>query len=187
MRMFVALVPPPAVVAHLEEFLAVRREAAAFRWTSDDQLHVTLAFAESVPEHRLDELEEHLAHAAGRRSAFGLRIAGGGAFPHADRARVLFAALDTDEPAATELDRLAASCRSALNRAGARVDGKRFHPHVTLARLGRPDNVTGWVRLLDAYAGPAWVVDEVSLIASHLGEGPHRRPRHEVVGTYGLG
>ena len=67
-----------------------------------------------------------------------------------------------------------------------RVDGQRFHPHLTLGRLGHPDNVTSWVRLLDAYHGPEWLVDEVALVASHLGEGPRRRPRHEVVATYPL-
>ena len=74
-----------------------------------------------------------------------------------------------------------------MSAAGARVDGQRFRPHLTLGRLGRPANVTPWVRLLDAYDGPAWGVDELALIASHLGEGPRRRPRHEVVGTYALG
>ena len=66
------------------------------------------------------------------------------------------------------------------------MDGKRFRPHLTLARLGHPDNVTSWVRLLEAYSGPAWLVEEIALVASHLGEGPRRRPRHEVVGTYQL-
>jgi RNA 2',3'-cyclic 3'-phosphodiesterase len=37
------------------------------------------------------------------------------------------------------------------------------------------------VRLLDGYAGPPWTADRVVLVASHLGEGPRRRPRHEVV------
>jgi 2'-5' RNA ligase len=74
-----------------------------------------------------------------------------------------------------------------MSRAGARVDGQQFHPHLTLGRLGRPANVTSWVRLLDAYEGPRWQVDEVALVASYLGEGARRRPRHEVVGTYALG
>ena len=58
---------------------------------------------------------------------------------------------------------------------------------LTLGRLGRPDNVTSWVRLLDAYDGPAWAVDEIHLVASHLGEGPRKRPRYEVLETFGLG
>ncbi|RYB94210.1 RNA 2',3'-cyclic phosphodiesterase [Nocardioides oleivorans] len=186
-RMFVAVVPPPEVVEHLEEFLSVRREAAAFRWSDPAQWHVTLAFAEDVADRSLDDLDDRLTAVAGRRTAFGVRVAGGGAFPDPDRARVLFARLDATDEAAATLDALSTGCRQAVSASGARVDGQRFRPHLTLGRLGRPDNVTSWVRLLDAYDGPAWVVDEVALVASHLGEGPRRRPRHEVMGTYSLG
>ncbi len=184
-RMFVAVVPPEEVVEDLDAFLSARREAASFRWSAAEQWHVTLAFAESVPERALDGLDELLALAAGRRTSFAMRVAGGGAFPHPDAARVLWAGLAVDDGAS--LDGLAASCRAAMSRAGARVDGQRFHPHLTLGRLGRPANVTSWVRLLDAYDGPTWQVDEVALVASYLGEGARRRPRHEVVGTYALG
>lgn len=185
MRAFVAVVPPPEVVTHLDDFLSVRREAASFRWSDAEQWHVTLAFAADLPERSVEELHDLLSEVAERQERFGLRITGGGAFPHPDGARVLYAALEPDDGAS--LDRLAAGCRTALSRAGARVDGQRFRPHVTLARLGRPANVTSWVRLLDAYDGPRWVVGEVALVVSHLGEGPRRRPRHEVVATYDLG
>ena len=184
MRAFVAVVPPPEVVEHLDAFLSVRRDAAAWSWSGDEQWHVTLAFTGSLPDHALDELDDLLTAAAARRTAFGMRVTGGGAFPHPDGARVLWAGLEVDDVAG--LDRLAESCRSAVSRAGARVDGQRFRPHLTLARLGRPANVTSWVRLLDGYAGPRWEVGEVALVSSHLGEGPRRRPRHEVVATYAL-
>ena len=185
--MFVAVVPPPEAVAHLDDFLAVRREAAAFRWSDPEQWHLTLAFAADVPDRSLDDLDERLARLAGRRTPLELRVAGGGAFPHPDRARVLYARLGASDEVAAGLGLLAAGCRAAMSRAGARVDGQRFRPHLTLGRLGRPDNVTSWVRLLDAYEGPPWVAGEIALVASHLGEGPRRRPRHEVVGTYALG
>jgi 2'-5' RNA ligase len=185
MRAFVALVPPAGVVQHLEDFLSVRHAAAPFRWSDVDQWHVTLAFSAALPERSLDELDDLLSAAVARHDAFGMRVSGGGAFPHPDGARVLWAALEPDDGAG--MDRLSAACRAALSRAGGRVDGQRFRPHVTLARLARPANVTSWVRLLDAYEGPRWEVGEVALVASHLGEGPRRRPRHEVVATYGLG
>ena len=184
--MFVAAVPPEEAVSHLDEFLSVRREAAAFRWTVPEQWHLTLAFAEDVPDRSLDDVSERLARAAGRRRAVRVRLAGGGAFPHPDRAKVLLARVDTDAEGLAEIEHLAAGCRTALARAGARVDGQRFRPHLTLARLGNPDNVTSWVRVLDAYEGPAWELDEVALVASYLGEGPRKRPRHEVVETHHL-
>jgi len=187
MRMFVALVPPAAVVEDLDGFLAVRRDAAAFRWSPAEHLHVTLAFLERVADRQLDELVERLTRAGRRRTAFPVRIAGGGAFPDAARARVLWAGLDLDQRARTELDRTATGARAAAARAGIRVDGQRFRPHVTLARLGRPEEVSDWVRLLDSYTGPAWTVDELALVASYLGEGPRGRPRHEVVETFPFG
>ena len=184
MRAFVAVVPPVEVAEHLDEFLSVRREAAPFRWSDPGQWHVTLAFAADLPERSLDLVDDLLSQAVSRHARFEIRLTGGGAFPHPDGARVRYASLEAD---AAPLDPLAGACRSAMSRAGGRVDGQRFRPHVTLARLGRPANVTAWVRLLDAYDGPRWGVDEVALVASHLGEGPRRRPRHEVLGTYELG
>lgn len=182
--MFVAVVPPDEVIEDLEEFLAPRREAAAYRWTPAEQWHVTLAFAEHVPERAYDEMVDRLHTATAKRSPVPMRLGGGGAFPDPARARVLFAALDTD---VDELERTAVGARNAMSTAGVRVDGQRFRPHVTLARMNRAVEATRWVRVLDAYRGPGWTVDEIALFASHLGEGPRGRPRHEVVGTFSLG
>ena len=185
--MFVAVRPPEAALDHLDAFLEVRRDAAPFRWSLPEHLHVTLAFLESVGDRHLDDLVERLGHAAARRTPVPVRIAGGGGFPDAGRARVLWAGLDVDPAGEAELDRLATGARHAAVAAGTTVDGRRFRPHLTVARLGRPGEVTRWVRLLDAYAGPPWTADTVALVASHLGEGPHRRPRHEVVAELPVG
>jgi 2'-5' RNA ligase len=186
MRLFVALIPPEEALADLDDFLEVRREAGPFRWTQADQIHLTLAFLAEVPERCLDELAERLGRAAGRRTAFEARIAGGGAFPNAGHAKVLWAGLDLDEPGHTEAARLATGARAAAGKSGIAVEGQRFRPHLTVARLGRPQDVTKWVRLLDAYRGPAWTADTVSLVCSHLGEGPRKRPRHEVIGEFAM-
>ncbi|MQW77641.1 RNA 2',3'-cyclic phosphodiesterase [Nocardioides sp. dk4132] len=181
MRMFAAVVPPEEVVADLDAFLDVRRAAGPFRWAPAEQLHVTVAFYADVPERALDDLVERLGRAAAKRTPFTTAITGGGAFPHVAGARVIWAGLDLDEEGRTELDRLATGARAAANRAGVAVDGQRFRPHVTLARLRHPDDVSDWVRLLDTYGGPAWTVDRLRLIASHLGEGPRGRPRYELI------
>jgi 2'-5' RNA ligase len=187
MRLFAAIVPPDEVLEDLEEFLAPRREAAEFRWTLPEQWHLTLAFMPAVTDRHLDELVERLTRAGRRRTPFGLRVAGGGAFPNAGRARVLWAGLGTDDHGGTELERLATGARAAATKAGAAAEGGRFKAHLTLARLGRPAEVGDWVRLLDGYDGPAWTVEEFTLVASYLGEGPRKRPRHEVVTVFPLG
>lgn len=175
MRAFVALTPSAEASGHLEEFLAVRRHAADFRWSDD--FHLTLAFFEQLPEHASDDLTDRLAEICARHRPWTARIAGGGAFPHPDRAKVLWAGLRADDP--DRLERLSSSCRHAGSAVGANVDGRRFTPHLTIARMVRPRQVSSWVRLLDAYAGPEFEVGSVSLFASHLGEGRGRRPRYE--------
>jgi 2'-5' RNA ligase len=187
MRLFVGVVPPAEVVEDLDAFLDVRREAGPFRWTLADQWHLTLSFMASVADRRYDELVERLHRAGRRRTPFELQLAGGGAFPNPARAKVLYADVRGDEHARTELDRLATGVRAACTKAGAAVDGQRFRAHLTLARTGRPQEVSNWVRLLDAYEGPTWTVEEFVLVESHLGEGPRKRPRYEVLETVALG
>lgn len=189
MRLFAALVPPDGVVDHLAEFLSPRQEAPeadAMRWTVPEQWHVTLAFMGDVAERHLDDLVERLGRAAARRPALELTVAGGGAFPNAARAKVLFAGVDAAGRDA-DLRHLAVGTRAAAAKAGADAEGGRFRPHVTLARIGRPVDVTRWLRVLEAYRGPSWRATEVSLVQSHLGEGPRRRPRYEVVDVFALG
>lgn len=186
MRMFVAIVPPDDVLEDLGEFLRPRQEAEqGFRWTAPDQWHVTLAFMPDVPDRALDDLVARLERAAARRTPFSLTVAGGGAFPNAGRAKVLFAGLEVGDE--EELRRLKTGARAAANKAGADAEGGHFHPHLTLARVRRPLDVTKWIRVLDAYRGPTWAAAEISLVASHLGEGPRKRPRYEVIESFRLG
>jgi 2'-5' RNA ligase len=183
--MFVAAYPPPEAVEDLEAFLEPRREAGEFRWTSPDQWHLTLAFMADVSDHALDDLIDRLETAARKREPLAASIAGGGAYPGVDFAKVLWAGLDVDD--AEELRRLAAGSRAAAAKAGSAPGGDRFRAHLTVARIGRPIDATKWVRLLDSYRGPQWTLDEVALVASHLGQGSRKRPRHVTVATFRLG
>ncbi|VXC33215.1 RNA 2',3'-cyclic phosphodiesterase [Nocardioides sp. AX2bis] len=190
MRVFAALVPPVAAREDLADFLAPRWEAGradGLRWSDPEQWHVTLAFAADVDDWRLEEVEERLAAAASRSAPMVGRVTGGGAFPDPVRAKVLWSgpALEGEGPEA--LERLAVGARTALATAGAEVDGARFRPHLTLARRNRPGRVDDWVRLLDGYRGPVGAYEHLTLVASHLGEGPRGRPRHEVLAELPLG
>ncbi len=180
-RMFVAVVPPDSVREDLEEFLDAR---PGLRWSHPGQWHVTLAFYESVPEHRIDELVERLETKAAKRHTFTTALAGAGTFPNPARASVLWLGLDGDT---AELTHLAESARAAGGKVGAPPDGKRFTPHLTVARLRPPIEATRWLRVLDSYRGPTWEVVDIELLASFLGEGPGGRPRYEVVARLPLG
>lgn len=183
-RMFVAVIPPDPVREDLEEVLSVRREAEGLRWTLPEHWHLTLAFLEHVPDRSYDDLIHRLTRAAAKRSGQQAAVVGGGAFPHPDRAKVLWAGVELEDPVG--LDQLATGCRAAASKAGIAVPGERFRPHLTLARTGRPISATRWIRVLEAYRGPAFRIEEIALVESHLGEGPRKRPRYEVLETFPL-
>jgi RNA 2',3'-cyclic 3'-phosphodiesterase len=182
--MFVAVIPPDEVLEDLETFVEPRRGSVPFRWTEPEQWHLTLAFARDVPDRVYDDLVDRLARAARKRSPIEARIAGGGAFPNIARAKIVYAGVDTDHE---ELRRMATGAKAAVTRSGAEVDGQRFTPHLTLARITHSVEASRFVQLLDAYDGPSWTVEEIALVASYLGEGPRNRARHEVVETFSLG
>ncbi len=182
--MFVAVIPPDEVLEDLEAFVAPRRGAVPFRWTDPEQWHLTLAFSRDVPDRAYDDLVDRLGRAARKRHPIEARIFGGGAFPNVGRAKIIYAGVETDRE---ELRRMATGARAAVAKAGAEVDGQHFTPHLTLARITRSVEASNIVRLLDAYAGRPWTIEEIALVASYLGEGPRNRARHEVVETFSLG
>lgn len=185
MRMFIALALPEPVKEDLSKFLEPRQEAGPdLRWTGPEQWHLTLAFLPDVTDRHSDELLERLSRATSRRTPLTLRLAGAGAFPHAGAAKAMWAGVEHD---GEELMRLAGGVRAAAAKSGINVGAGRFHPHLTLARLGPPADVTRWLRTLDGYAGPSWRADEVALIASYLGQGRDGRSRHEVEEIFPLG
>jgi 2'-5' RNA ligase len=184
MRIFAALVPPEEALDDLADFLEPRREAGPdLRWTDPTLWHVTLAFMAEVPERILDPLVEGLADAVVTRAPIPLQCRGGGAFPNPYDARVTWIGVDGSKEALGSLAALARAVRLVCNHVGASPQGGPFHPHLTVARSRRPFEATRWLRVLDEYAGPAWIADELTLFASHQGKG---RPHYESIAVVEL-
>jgi 2'-5' RNA ligase len=185
MRLFVALLPPQEALAELEAAVApLRPDWPALRWAGQDRWHVTLAFLGEVADTRLDGLRERLARAAGRHQDLRVRIGRGGAFPAAGRARVLCAHIEGEPQALAGLRVLAGSVAAGARRAGAPPpdEGRRYRPHVTLARSREPANLAPLLEALSGFGGSAWNATHVDLIRSETGP----RPRYQTIGSWPL-
>ena len=185
MRLFVALLPPQEVLAELEAAVAPLRPGwPGLRWAGPDRWHVTLAFLGEVGEPRLDGLRERLGRAAGRHEGVQVRIGRGGAFPSAAKARVLCAHIEGDSTALAGLRALAASVAAGARRAGAAPpdEGRRYRPHVTLARSRTSADLRPLVDALSGFSGSVWNPAHVELIRSQTGPQPH----YDSIGSWPL-
>lgn len=185
MRLFVALLPPTEALAELEAAVAPLRPGwPDLRWAGQDRWHVTLAFLGEVADTRLDGLRERLARAASRHEELRLWIGRCGAFPSPARARVLCAHVDGQPEALAGLRVLASSVAAGARRAGAPPpdEGRRYRPHVTLARSRQPANLAALTEALDGYRGFAWNATHIDLIRSQ----PGPRPRYQTIGSWPL-
>ncbi|GHC62338.1 RNA 2',3'-cyclic phosphodiesterase [Neogemmobacter tilapiae] len=168
MRCFLALPMPPEALRPLLQVQAMLDLPDDLTtWMPEESLHLTLAFLDEVDSGRLQAVHE--AMEALRLPAFDLTLSGldvfGGAKPHAVWAGVA-------ENAA--LVAMQAKVETAARRAGVTIPAKRFVPHVTLARLRRPnaDQARAIERTVVSHIGfrtAAWRVDGFALYQSWPG------------------
>jgi 2'-5' RNA ligase len=97
---------------------------------------------------------------------------------------VLWTGLHGDHRA---LAALAASVAAGARRAGAPPpdEGRRFRPHVTLARCREPTDVSALVAELSGYAGAPWTATDIQLIRSTPG-GVGAAPNYDTVSRWPL-
>ena len=135
----------------------------------------------------VEQLQPALAAVVSRHQRFGLAAQGVGAFPAIARPRVLWGGIAG--PDLPRLNALHAELGEALRTGGVRVEGERFHPHLTLGRVRRPlkaperDVLRDWSVRWGAASFGEVPVDQVRLMRSQLGGGP---PRYTTLTTFDL-
>ncbi|MBM3567142.1 MAG: RNA 2',3'-cyclic phosphodiesterase [Alphaproteobacteria bacterium] len=163
-RLFVALGLPEDVRRALA---ALGGGVPGARWVPAENHHVTLRFIGEVDGGLFRDIQDLLAGVRGARFELTLRGVDhfGGDQPRQIIARVV------SNPA---LSQLRNSVEAALGRAGLPAEGRKFQPHVTLARLkGAPmDRLKAFEAHYNLFAAGPFAVTEFSLYSSYLsGEG----------------
>lgn len=165
MRLFLALVPPRAIRSTLLERM---HGLAHARWQGDAQLHVTLRFIGDVDRHCAEALVLALRHE--RFARVDSRLDGFGHFERRGRVDQLWAGLAPRDPLAAlhaRLDRLCVSC-------GFEPEGRKFVPHITLARFARTTAPSAgelalWLGAQPLLPGEMFAFDRLVLMQSHMG------------------
>ena len=135
--------------------------------------HVTMRFLGKSAAAQRDRLVRHLDEELGG-GAFAVRFGGLGAFPRPVLAAVVWLGVTTGSERLVEV---AAVCEEAAQVAGYLAEERPFHPHLTLARIRPPVDVSHVLASVPPF-GAKMRVDRVVLYESLLRRGP---PMYQVV------
>ncbi len=175
-RLFVALRPPAAVRRQL---LAIMQGVDGARWQDDDQLHLTLRFIGEVDRHQAEDIVAALSRVSAPPPT--LAVEGVGCFDTRGVVDTIWAGMrphDAVKALHLKVDR-------AVQSAGIEADRRAYLPHITLARLRRPEAaVQRYLEANAALAGDPFTLDWFGLFESHLGQ---QGASYELVERYRLG
>jgi 2'-5' RNA ligase len=159
-RLFVAL-PLPDNVA--QSLLAIQSGVPGARWSTREQLHLTLRFIGEVDGRDANAIDETLASISAQRFTVELKSVGsfGGKSP-----RALWAGVAPNE----SLIHLQRKIESAIQRLGFPAEERRFTPHVTLARLRATPagHVMDYIADHALYASGPFIADQFILYSSKM-------------------
>ncbi|MFL6229599.1 MAG: RNA 2',3'-cyclic phosphodiesterase [Pyrinomonadaceae bacterium] len=188
MRLFCAVELPADVraraaahAARLRESLTTARQVS---WEREEKLHLTIKFFGDVAPARCDQLVGAVGRAAARVAPFEARLAGAGVFPSHSRPSVLWlGVVGADDSLAA----LHAAVEEECARESFPHDTRRFHPHVTLARVRAASAGTRDLARLHEELGfepVSFNVGELVLLRSELGA---RGSTYTAVSRHALG
>ena len=166
-RLFTAIELPPEIAMSLS---MLRGGLPGARWIDPENYHITLRFIGDIDGPTADEIAVALSRV--ERRPLRLRLLGldafGGNKPHA-----LFAGVEAN----AALNELQGEHERILQRIGLRPEGRRYIPHVTLARLrgARGADIANYLSLRGNFSTEPFSVERFVLFSSKasVGGGPY--------------
>jgi RNA 2',3'-cyclic 3'-phosphodiesterase len=139
-RVFCAVELPEAVKERLIGHIVRLKEAAPdaqASWSRADNIHLTLKFLGDIPEASVRNLSEAASRAVAGVATFTISLERTGVFPPHGSPRVLWIGVNDFEGKLGELHK---RLEAEGEKAGFPSESRNFHPHLTLARLRKPQH-----------------------------------------------
>ncbi len=139
-RTFCAVELTADVRAQLRDHVRRLREAvpeASASWSNPENVHLTLKFFGNVPTQNLSKISTAASRVAKEFSSFQIRIGGTGVFPRRSRPQILWIGV---EDSSGRLSDLQQRLEDEFAREGFPKEDRGYRPHLTIARLRRPED-----------------------------------------------
>jgi RNA 2',3'-cyclic 3'-phosphodiesterase len=171
-RVFIAIDISPEARAKVSEYIErLKRSGRDLRvgWEKPEKLHLTLNFLGDVDDHQLAGIEQAVKTVASQFAGFRSRIYGNGRFPPKGDPRILWLGLTDDGT----LSKVAHALGREMAKIGFEPEKRKFHPHLTIARLREPRRSTALAaaHTNNKFQGVDFEVKELVLYESRLHPG----------------
>lgn len=171
-RAFIAIEIQEPALSTLGRLLErLGKQLPQVRWSTVEQLHVTVKFMGQIDNRLLPEICQCLRLAASHLEAFEISLANLGTFPTGKAPRIVWAGIGSGTEALcqlhTELD-------ASLAELGIAREGRKFTPHLTLGRVARGQDPGEITRIVDKASDSLKTqcsVDEILMMASNRVQG----------------
>jgi RNA 2',3'-cyclic 3'-phosphodiesterase len=159
LRLFVGIEFPPELKLRLS---LLETGIPGARWVDAGNLHLTLRFIGEVDQGLACDIDEALSRVRARR--FTLQLTGTGVFG-GNRPHALWVGVERDPDLVALRDKI----EQSLIRIGLEPEGRKFAPHVTLARLRDPEiaGLHDFLAVNAQFRAEPLPVERFSLIASY--------------------
>lgn len=175
-RLFVALDFPEHIRERLKPMCCGLPGA---RWVKAEQMHLTLRFIGDVDTNVFKDVQEALHEVCS--SSFFIQLVGVGFFPPRGKPRVVWVGIRKNE----QLIQLRNRIETVLVQAGLEPEGRKYFPHITLARLkNTPSSKVGaFLSHFGMFSTEAFQINEFFLYSSVLNS---KGAKHYIEAGYSL-
>ena len=174
-RAFIAIELPvfiqEAIEHYIQDLSKSEFPSEIIRWIPVKNIHLTLHFSGDIHEDRIDAIQRVLKQAAEGTAVFELTIQGLGCFPRPQKPRVIWLGVEEQRE---QLKHFHNTLETFLSGENFKTEARRFHPHLTLARVKKSaklDQISTLAHQLDLIKQPqigVFHAEAVHLIRSEL-------------------
>lgn len=160
-RLFIAIDLPERIK---DDITSIYSAIPGAKWTEEEQLHLTLRFIGNTNEPTRQKIINALRSVSVQ--PFSMAIKGTGFFPPRKEPRILWVGVSAGE----ELLRLQAKIERTMVSIGISPEERKFHPHITIARLnGSPhEKIAQFLTSNSLLSTESYTVNEYYLYESFL-------------------
>lgn len=137
-RIFCAINLPQIISERLMQHITAMRQTVPHNhvsWARESNIHLTIKFLGEILESSVERVSLAASRAIAGITPFNIEVGGTGAFPKRGPPKVLWIGVGD---LCGQLEQLHKQLERECARAGFPKDERPFHPHLTVARLRRP-------------------------------------------------